>query len=159
MAEWMPLLVVLSDGLKKWACNVCYLVCLWRCTVRAESLHAPWGAVGLGRCLVLWCGLGVTPVCCCGCAHKTRATEHAPTQHAHFTVIDKQDTRCGNKEPGLLLLHISGHVDDEEEGRALTRGLPSTVTQRFIHAHRLVWPWPLLEADRVSELRRNNAEC
>jgi len=43
---------------------------------------------------------------------------------------------CGNKETGLLLLLISGHVDDEEEGRALTRGLPSTVTQRFIHAHR-----------------------
>ena len=49
-------------------------------------------------------------------------------------------TRCGNKETGLLLLLISGHVDDEEEGRALTRGLPSSVTQRFIHAHRLVWP-------------------
>jgi len=48
-------------------------------------------------------------------------------------------TRCGNKETGLLLLLISGHVDDEEEGRALTRGLTSTVTQRFIHAHRLVW--------------------
>jgi len=48
--------------------------------------------------------------------------------------------RCGNKETGLLLLLISGHVDDEEEGRALTRGLPSTITQRFIHAHRLVWP-------------------
>jgi len=49
-------------------------------------------------------------------------------------------TRCGNKETGLLLLLISGHVDDEEEGRALTHGLPSTVTQRFIHARRLVWP-------------------
>jgi len=49
-------------------------------------------------------------------------------------------TRCGNKETGLLLLLISGHVDDEEEGRALIRGLPSTVTQRFIHAHPLVWP-------------------
>jgi len=49
-------------------------------------------------------------------------------------------TRCGNKETALLLLLISGHLDDEEEGRALTRGLPSTVTQRFIHAHRLVWP-------------------
>ena len=49
-------------------------------------------------------------------------------------------TRCGNEETGLLLLLISGQVDDEEEGRALTRGLPSTVTQRFIHAHRLVWP-------------------
>jgi len=48
--------------------------------------------------------------------------------------------RCGNKETGLLLLLISGHVDDEEEGRALTRGLPSTVTQTFSHAHRLVWP-------------------
>jgi hypothetical protein len=41
----------------------------------------------------------------------------------------------------------------------LTRGLPSTATQRFIYAHRLVLPWPLLEADSVSELRRNNAEC
>jgi len=50
------------------------------------------------------------------------------------------NTWCGNKETGLLLLLISGHVDDEEEGRTLTRGLPSTVTQRFIHAHRLVWP-------------------
>jgi len=48
-------------------------------------------------------------------------------------------TWCGNKETGLLLLLISGHVDDEEEGRALTRRLPPTVTQRFIHAHRLVW--------------------
>jgi len=47
-------------------------------------------------------------------------------------------TRCGNKETGLLLLLISGHVDDEEEGRALTRELPSIVTQRFIHVHRLV---------------------
>ena len=54
--------------------------------------------------------------------------------------ITRVYTRCGNKETGLLLLLISGHVDDEEEGRALTRGLPSTVTQRFIHAHRLVWP-------------------
>ena len=68
-------------------------------------------------------------------------------------------TRCGNKETGFLLLVISGQVDDEEEGRELTRGLHSTVTQRFIHGNRLVWPWPLLEADRVSELRRNNAEC
>jgi hypothetical protein len=49
-------------------------------------------------------------------------------------------TRCGNKESGLILLLISGHVDDEEEGRTLTRGLPSTFTQRFIHAHPLVWP-------------------
>jgi len=48
-------------------------------------------------------------------------------------------TRCGNKETGLLSLLISGHVDDEEEGRALTRGLPSTVTKRFINAHQLVW--------------------
>ena len=71
----------------------------------------------------------------------------------------KSLTTCGNKENGLLLLLISGHVDDEEECRALTRGLPSTVIQSFIHAHRLVWPWPLLEADHVSELRRNNAEC
>jgi len=39
-------------------------------------------------------------------------------------------TRCGNKETGLILLLISGHVDDEEEGRALTRGLPSTVTTK-----------------------------
>ena len=48
--------------------------------------------------------------------------------------------RGGNKETGLLFLLISGHVDDDEEGRALTRGLRSTVTQRFIHAHRLFWP-------------------
>jgi hypothetical protein len=68
-------------------------------------------------------------------------------------------TKSGNKEPGLLLQSISGHVDDEEEGRALTHGLPSTVTQSFIHAHWLVWPRPLLEVDRVSELCRNNAEC
>ena len=54
--------------------------------------------------------------------------------------ITEINTRCGNKETGLLLLLISGHVDDEEEGRALTRGLPSTITQRFIHAHWLVWP-------------------
>jgi len=49
------------------------------------------------------------------------------------------NTWCGNKEAGLLLLLISGHVDDEEEGGALTRGLPSTFTQSFIHVHRLVW--------------------
>jgi len=49
-------------------------------------------------------------------------------------------TWCGNKETGLLLLLIFGHVDDEEEGRALTRGRPSTFTQNFIHVHRLVWP-------------------
>jgi len=60
------------------------------------------------------------------------------TMYRYFTITD--NTRCGNKETGLLLLLISGHVDDEEEGRALTPGLPSTVTQRFIHAHRLVWP-------------------
>jgi len=53
---------------------------------------------------------------------------------------DSLCTWCGNKETGLLLLLISGHVDNEEEDRVLTRGLPSTVTQRFIHAHRLVWP-------------------
>ena len=68
-------------------------------------------------------------------------------------------TWCGNKETGLLLLLISGQVDDEEEGRGLTRGLSSTFTQSFIHVHRLVWPGPLFEEDRVSELRRNNAEC
>ena len=49
-------------------------------------------------------------------------------------------TRCGNEETGFLSLLISSHVDDKEESSALTRGLPSTVTQRFIHAHRLVWP-------------------
>ena len=47
---------------------------------------------------------------------------------------------CRNKETGLLLLLVSGHVDDEEKGRELTYGFPSTVTQSFIHAHRLVWP-------------------
>jgi len=60
---------------------------------------------------------------------------------SHFEEkLPYQHTRCGNKETGLLLLLISGHINDEEEGRALTRGLPSTITQRFIHAHRLVWP-------------------
>ena len=66
---------------------------------------------------------------------------------------------CGNIENGLLLLLISGYVDDEEEAKALTSELPYTFTQSFIHVHRLVSPWPLLEEDRVSELRRNNAEC
>jgi len=91
-------------------------------------------------------------------SQQTRGRRPTPRWHGH---LDRQlvDTRCGNKETGLLLLLISGHVDEEEEGRALSRWLPSTVTQRFIHAHRLVWPWPLLEADRVSELRRNNVEC
>jgi len=55
------------------------------------------------------------------------------TSHKH--------TWCGNKETRLLLLLISGHVDDEEEGRALTRGLPCTFTQSFIHVHQLVWPY------------------
>jgi len=48
-----------------------------------------------------------------------------------------QHTWCGNKETGLLLSLISGHVDDEEKGRALTCGLPSTFTQSVIHVHRL----------------------
>jgi len=34
---------------------MCYPVCLWQCSVRAESVDAPWGAVGLGPCLVLRC--------------------------------------------------------------------------------------------------------
>jgi len=55
-------------------------------------------------------------------------------------ISEKKHTRCGNKETGLLLLLTSDHGDDEEEGRALTCRLPSTVTQRFIHAHQLVWP-------------------
>ena len=81
-------------------------------------------------------------------------------QNIRFTFqLQWQNTWCGNKETGLLLLFISGHVDDEEEGRALTHGLPSTFTQSFIHVYWLVWPWPLLEEDRVSDLRRNYAEC
>ena len=67
---------------------------------------------------------------CCG--SKTKNT-------LYFILLTVTYTRCGNKETGLLLLLIFGHVDDEEEGRALTRGLPSTVTKRFIHAYRLVW--------------------
>jgi hypothetical protein len=55
-------------------------------------------------------------------------------------LVSYEDTRCGTKETGVLLLLISGYVDEEEEGRALTCGLPSTVTQRFIPAHRLIWP-------------------
>ena len=42
------------------------------------------------------------------------------------------------KKPDCFYYSLFGHVDDEEEGRALTCRLPSTVTQRFIHAHRLV---------------------
>ena len=68
-----------------------------------------------------------------------------PSEPNHYPYYNnnrryKQNTWCGNKETGLLSLLISGHVDDEEEGRALTRGLPSTFTQSFIHVHRLVWP-------------------
>jgi len=40
---------------KNRACNMCYPVCLWQCSVRAESVDVPWGAVGLGPCLVLRC--------------------------------------------------------------------------------------------------------
>ena len=39
---------------KNRAYKMCYPVCLRQCSVRAESVHTPWGAVGLGRCLVLW---------------------------------------------------------------------------------------------------------
>ena len=35
---------VCADG-KEPCNNMCYLVCLWQCSVRAESVHAPWGAV------------------------------------------------------------------------------------------------------------------
>ena len=52
----------------------CHPVCLGQCCVRAESVHAPWGEVVLGRCwscgvvfCCLWWGLSVTPVCCCVC--------------------------------------------------------------------------------------------
>ena len=88
----------------------------------------------------------------CTLLHKAAAPLHPPTPMPLVTVLAYAHmfnitvclfnchTSCGNKETGLFLLLISGHVDDKEEGRALTRGLPSTVTQRFIHAHRLVWP-------------------
>jgi len=42
---------------KNHAYSMCYPVCLRHCRVRAESVHAPRGAVGLGRCLVLWCSI------------------------------------------------------------------------------------------------------
>jgi len=58
----------------------------------------------------------------------------------YTSLLLQRTTWCGNKETGLLLLLISCHVDDEEEGRALTRGTPSTFTQIFIHLHQLVWP-------------------
>ena len=35
--------------------EICYVVCLWQCSVRAESVHTPWSAIGLGPCLVLRC--------------------------------------------------------------------------------------------------------
>jgi len=47
---------------KNRAYNMCYPVCLWQCSVRAESVHAPWGAVCLGRCLVLWCSIVLSVV-------------------------------------------------------------------------------------------------
>ena len=65
----------------------------------------------------------------------------------HYNIITNlkarmatRDTWRGNKGNGLILLLISGHVDDKAEGTALTLGLPSTITQSFIHVHRLVWP-------------------
>jgi len=106
-----------------------------------------WGGITAIIRHLVFCYSVQLAVCCADPAHQTAAQYQLSYM------------RCGNKETGLLLLLISGQVDDEEEGRALTRGLPSTVTQRFIHAHQLVWLWPLLEADRVSGLRRNNAEC
>jgi len=33
---------------------MCYPDCLCQCSVRVQSVHALWGAEGLGRCLVLW---------------------------------------------------------------------------------------------------------
>jgi len=42
---------------KNRAYNMCYPVCLGQCNARAELVHLPWGAVGLGRCLVLWYGI------------------------------------------------------------------------------------------------------
>ena len=82
-----------------------------------------------------------------GLRNEQRVTPHNASGRKQYKVWEKDDivnedtahTRCGNKETGLFLLLISGHVDDEVEGRALTRGLPSAVTQMFIHAHRLVW--------------------
>ena len=63
--------------------------------------------------------MGNIITCAMNCKHRTAVTLH--TLSTRFV----SGTRCGNKETGLLLLLISGHVDDEEEGRALTRGLPS----------------------------------
>ena len=56
------------------------------------------------------------------------------------------------KETGMIFSTHFGHFDDKDDVRSLTCGLLSTATQNFIHARRLVWPWPLLETDRASEL-------
>ena len=42
---------------KNHAYNMCYPVCPGQCSVRGKSVHAPWGAVGLGPCLVLRCSI------------------------------------------------------------------------------------------------------
>ena len=64
---------------------MCYLVCLWQCSVRAESAHAPWGAVGLGCSFVLWCHIFLPLV------DLPHPKGHDPTRHAHFIVTEKQD--------------------------------------------------------------------
>ena len=47
---------------KNHAYNMCYPVCLWKYSVRDESVHALWGAVGLVPCLVLRCCIFFLPV-------------------------------------------------------------------------------------------------
>jgi len=42
---------------------MCYPVCLWQCSVRTESLHDPWGAVGLGRNDAPWSGSDLSDRC------------------------------------------------------------------------------------------------
>ena len=76
----------------------------------------------------------------------------------HFTVYDIHK-RWGNKESELMLLLMFVNFDDEEEGGELIYRPPSTVTQSFIHARRLIWPWLVLQVGRVYELRRSYADC
>ena len=54
---YLKSVVVCVQMVTNQAYKMCYPVCLWQCSVRVESVHAPWGAEGLGRCLVLWCSV------------------------------------------------------------------------------------------------------